>query len=58
MKKTYIQPAIEVAQIELQSMMANSQVTGRTVFTDDYAGTDVAGLSRHNSVWGDEDEEY
>ena len=59
MKKTYMQPTIEVALIELQSMIANSTVTGNKVDTEEDAGENVAGLSRHtSSIWGDEDEEY
>lgn len=54
-----MQPTIEVALIELQSMIANSTVTGNKVYTEEDAGENVAGLSRHtSSIWGDDDEEY
>ena len=62
MKKTYMQPALEVAKIETTQMLAASPVTGFNSKLDDYSDGDASeALSRRhsgNKLWdSDPDDE-
>ena len=54
MKKTYQNPTIVVANIELQKMIAASEQI--TMSTTDYDGEAQIESRRHNSLWDDDDE--
>ena len=56
MKKTYQIPAMIIAEIELQQMIAASQKI--TLSETEYDGEAAIQSRSHSSVWGDDEEEY
>lgn len=59
MKKNYIAPSMEMTNIELQQMIAESGVYSNNGIT--YGGVDTGGkkdpASRRRSVWDDDEED-
>lgn len=57
MRKEYIKPAIQCVDIECESMLCSSDVTGTSVF-EDYADPTQSSLSKKRgySVWDYEEE--
>lgn len=63
MKKNYIAPSIEVANIEMQQMFAGSDgFTTNQEGLGGYGGVDTDGSknpsSRRRSIWDDEEEDF
>ena len=56
MKKTYQIPAMTIAEIELQQMIAASEKL--TLSSTEYNGETAIQSRSHSSVWGDDEEEY
>lgn len=55
MKKTYINPTINIVNVQTQQMIAESVGFGK----GQKAGSDAASRrGRNNNVWDDEEEEY
>jgi len=59
MKKNYSKPCVSVVALNLQQMIAVSQVTGTMAFSEEITDetTDDALSRRRNSLWGGEEEE-
>lgn len=63
MKQNYIKPSIKCEKIELENTICQTSLTGNPL-NDLGNGTKTgeedggSALTKHYSVWGDEDEEY
>lgn len=63
MKKTYIEPSIEMEDMEMEAIICSSQsITSKVVVDDDitYGGVDEEGTldpasRRHHDIWEDEE---
>lgn len=63
MKKNYIAPSMEIAEIELQQMVAVSSQRVYTEFGINYGGIDEDGeldpaSRRNNNLWDDEEDDW
>lgn len=57
MKKTYIEPMVELTIVNMLPLMGASQVKTGGKLGDEYNENDVTYSRRHNDIWDDEEEE-